>query len=165
MNTTIKTITTQYQVFANVKALSAQEQELFTNAKQAATQAYAPYSLFNVGCALLLDNGKIVLGNNQENAAYPSAMCAERVAVFSASALYPTAKVVTVFLSAFSPNYKLIQPITPCGSCRQALAEYEYKQKQKIKVYMTCDNDEIWMTESVFDLLPLAFNSDSLKGK
>jgi cytidine deaminase len=165
MNSNKHSITTNYHIYPNAAALSVQEQHLFEQAKTAAKQAYAPYSQFNVGCALLLDNGKIVLGNNQENAAYPSAMCAERVAVFSASALYPTAKVVTVFLSAFSPNYKLIQPITPCGACRQALAEYEYKQKQPIKIYMTCDNEEIWMVESLFELLPLAFNSDSLKGK
>jgi cytidine deaminase len=103
-------------------------QSLMNQAIEISKNAYAPYSKFRVGAAILLDNGKIVLGSNQENAAYPSGLCAERVAIFQAGAIYPDAKIVKLAITAASDTNPTLSPIPPCGACRQSIAEYEFKQ-------------------------------------
>ena len=105
--------------------------------------AYAPYSQFKVGCAILLDNNKIVVGSNQENAAYPSGLCAERVAIFQAGAIYPKAKIIKIAITAASENNPTIKPIPPCGACRQSIAEYEFKQDTPIEIYFMGETGEV----------------------
>jgi cytidine deaminase len=156
-------VETEVKVFSSLKELSEEDQNLVKHAREAAKGAYAPYSRFNVGAALLLENGTIVKGNNQENAAYPSGICAERVAVFAAGANYPGIKIKTMAVTAFSANAKIDSPITPCGSCRQVMSEYETKSSSDIRLILCADCDEIWVLESVKSTLPLLFSSKSLK--
>ena len=125
-------------------------------------KAYAPYSHFRVGAAILLDNGKIVLGSNQENAAYPSGLCAERVAIFSAGALYPEAKIIKMAITATSDTNPTLTPIPPCGACRQSISEYEIKQELPIEIYFMGESGEVYRSNSINNLLPLSFNSNSL---
>jgi len=127
-------ITTQFSVFDSIQELPADIRNLMEQAVAVRINAYAPYSKFRVGTALLLDNGKIVLGSNQENAAYPSGLCAERVAVFQAGSIYPDAKIIKMAITAASDNNTTSAPIPPCGSCRQSIAEYEIKQETPIEI-------------------------------
>jgi cytidine deaminase len=112
-------------IFESVSELPSNVQELMEKAIEARKKAYAPYSKFNVGVALLLENNEIVLGNNQENAAYPSGMCAERVAIWKAGSDYPGVKVKQLVITASSSNSKVDKPVGPCGACRQTLSEYD----------------------------------------
>lgn len=142
--------------------LPLQEQELIAFSRNMTDNAYAPYSGFFVGAALLLENGEIVKGSNQENAAYPSGLCAERVAVFSASANFPGVRIKTIAISARSQKNKLDYPVSPCGACRQVLLEYEFNQKEPIKLLLSGTSGKIYMVEKVRDLLPLSFTADDL---
>ena len=130
----MKEIITQTQLFVyeTFEELPIDIQNLMNQAVEIRKKAYAPYSRFRVGAALLLDNGKVVLGSNQENAAYPSGLCAERVAIFYAGANYPEAKILKMAISATSDLTSNTTPIPPCGSCRQSIAEYEFKQELNI---------------------------------
>ena len=125
-------------------------------------KAYAPYSKFKVGAALLLDNGKIVLGSNQENAAYPSGLCAERVAIFHSGSIYPEAKILKMAITAASDTNQTVAPIPPCGSCRQSIAEYEFKQDTPIEIYFMGESGEVYKSNSIKNLLPLSFDKTSL---
>ncbi len=129
---------------------------------EAREKAYAPYSHFRVGAALLLDNGKIITGSNQENAAFPSGMCAERVAIWYAGAQYPGNKILKMFITARSEHKPINQPIPPCGACRQSMAEYEIKQKSPIEIYFSGETGKIWRTPSVANILPLLFDGKNL---
>lgn len=150
-------------ITANLAELSIQEQELIANAKEAFTTAYAPYSGFLVGASVLLDNGKIVNGSNQENVAYPSGLCAERVAMFYAGAKFPNAKIKAIAVSVISKSFKVTDVISPCGACRQVMAEYEQKQEDNIKVILHSPTDEVLIASAVKDLLPFMFKSPLLK--
>ena len=152
----------EFEIF-NFDELSIEEQSLIDEAKSAMAQAYAPYSNFEVGAAVLLENGKVVSGNNQENAAYPSGLCAERVAIFSAGANYPQEKVKMIAIVAKSNSASDFVMVSSCGSCRQSMMEYESKQKEPIQLLFVCPNNEILKT-TVGDLLPLGFDSKSLFG-
>ncbi len=152
-------------VINSINEFDKVEQKLILASQQASKQAYAPYSQFFVGAAILLEDGYIVAGNNQENAAYPSSMCAERVAIFGASANYPNVKIKTIAINAHANNFVLHKPITPCGGCRQVINEYENKQKDKIKIILSSDGNEYWIIDSIKDLLPLSFDAKSLEGK
>ena len=125
-------------------------------------KAYAPYSQFRVGAALLLDNGKIVLGSNQENAAYPSGLCAERVAIFYAGSRYPDAKILKIAITAASDTNQTTAPIPPCGSCRQSIAEYEIKQDTPIEIYFMGEIGEVYKSASLKNLLPFMFDKKFL---
>ena len=131
-------------------------------AQQARENAYAPYSRFRVGAALRLSSGEIVLGNNQENAAFPSGLCAERVAVFNAGANFPNETITTLAITVRAENHKIAEAIAPCGACRQSLAEYEQKQKSPIAIYFMGETGEIIKVASVMDLLPLGFDAKYL---
>ncbi|MFM7018715.1 cytidine deaminase [Flavobacterium sp.] len=155
-------ITTTFKVFENLSQLPKDIQSLMNEAVAIRKKAYAPYSHFRVGAALLLDNGKIVLGSNQENAAYPSGLCAERVAIYQAGAVYPEAKIVTIAITAASDSNPTLSPIPPCGACRQSIAEYEFKQDTPIEIYFMGEKGEIYKSNSINNLLPLSFNSTSL---
>ncbi|GAB7257485.1 cytidine deaminase [uncultured Polaribacter sp.] len=149
-------------VYNNLEELSKEDKFLMNKAIDARKKAYAPYSKFNVGAALLLENGEIVLGNNQENAAYPSGMCAERVAIWAAGATYPGVKIIKLAISASSTITKVDKPVGPCGACRQSLSEYEIKQKQAFPLLFMGEVGEIVKTESLLSLLPFSFDSSYL---
>jgi cytidine deaminase len=132
-------------------------------ARTIAKSAYAPYSHFNVGAAILLKNGTVVTGSNQENVAYPSGLCAERVAVFYAGAQYPNEEIVAVAVTAYSVDFDFLDVASPCGNCRQALLEYEVKQDKAVTFYMDSAKGEIYELKSIADLLPFNFKAKFLK--
>lgn len=153
---------TQITIFDSKKELSEEKLILLNEAEKARESAYAPYSNFRVGAAILLENGKIITGNNQENAAYPSGLCAERVAIYFAGSQFPNTKILQIAVTARSEKQLLNKPIAPCGSCRQAIAEYEIKQNQPIEIFFMGETGQIFKTESIKALLPLLFDSSSL---
>ncbi len=154
INTTITVLSTD--------ELSQQEVDLMMKAIEARSKAYAPYSKFTVGAAILLDNGIVVQGSNQENAAYPSGLCAERVAIFYAGATYPNAKIVKMFITASPQDRDLEEPIPPCGSCRQAIAEYEFKQDIPIEILFMGAKGLVYKSDSLKNILPLIFDKNHL---
>jgi cytidine deaminase len=137
-------------------------EELINNAKEAAKLAYAPYSKFKVGAAVLLDNDVIVKGNNQENAAYPSGLCAERVAIFYANAQYPENKIKAIAIAALTASGYTAEPISPCGSCLQVMLESEIKSNSSIQVFLYGQN-KITSAESIKQFLPVNFNKEMLR--
>ncbi len=155
-------IFSEITVFDNTTELPENIQKLMAQAVAIRKMAYAPYSHFRVGAALMLENGIVVTGNNQENAAYPSGMCAERVAIWAASSQYPDQKIMQIAITARSENHLLDQPVPPCGACRQTIAEYEIKQKQNIEIYFMGEVGKIYKSDSLHDLLPLIFDSSNL---
>ena len=156
------TFTTTFNAFDTVEELPNDVQDLMTQAIEARKNAYAPYSKFRVGVAIALDNGEVILGSNQENAAYPSGLCAERVAIFYAGAKYPNAKIVKIAITAASDTNQTTAPIPPCGSCRQSIAEYEIKQEQPIEIYFMGEIGAIYKSESLKNLLPFMFDKKFL---
>ena len=135
---------------------------LYEKALDAGGKAYSPYSNFKVGAAVKLENGKIITGNNQENSAYPSGLCAERVAVFYANSFYPDVPVTDLFIIAINSENDITEnPVTPCGSCRQVLRETEVRYRKKINIFLA-GKQEIIKFIGVLPLLPLAFDNDSL---
>jgi len=148
-------------VFCALDELSEAEKNLILIAKDSARKAYAPYSKFQVGAAVLLDNGETLFGNNQENAAFSSGLCAERVVLFYANARYPESKVLTIAIAAQNMIGFSKDPISPCGTCRQVLLEIENRYHSTIKILLYGQN-EIAVIESVKDLLPFSFDETSL---
>lgn len=142
--------------YDSTSELSSVEQELINEAVKSANLAYAPYSKFPVGCALLLEDGTIIKGNNQENLSSPLGQCAEGVTFFAAHANYPDKKIIAA--AVYSPL--LNDPITPCGGCRQIMYEYEQMQKSPIKLFMLSKNLKIWAVDDVKTILPLGFSMD-----
>ncbi len=155
-------IYSEISVYNDLNELPKDIQKLMQQAVAIREMAYAPYSHFRVGAALLLDNGVVVTGNNQENAAYPSGMCAERVAIWAAGSQYPNQKILQLAITARAENHTLEQPIPPCGACRQAIAEYEIKQDKNIEIYFMGEIGKVYKADSLHDLLPLIFDSSSL---
>ena len=148
---------------ANFNDLTVIEKELIQRSKDALKDAYAPYSGFLVGSSVLLSDGKIISANNQENVAFPSGLCAERVVLFNAGANYPNLEIDIIAVSAKSNLYEITDIISPCGACRQVMAEYQEKQNKKIKILLHLNNDEVLIFSSVDDLLPLLFTNPNLK--
>ena len=138
--------------------LSVIEKKLIDSAKEATQKSYAPYSNFNVGAAILLEDRIIVTGNNQENVAYPSGLCAERTAMFYANAQHPQLTPQAIAIAAYTQGQFTETAISPCGSCRQVLLETENRYKQAIRVLLYGEK-EIMIVQSIRDLLPLAFTS------
>ncbi len=130
-------------------------------AVKARENAYAPYSAFKVGAAVLLKNGTVFIGSNQENAAYPSGLCAERVAIYQASTQFPN-EIIEMIAITGSAEQPTEYPVSPCGACRQSLSEYETKQKKNIPVYFMGAHGKIIKTESIKDLLPFLFDGSLL---
>jgi cytidine deaminase len=151
-----------YISYASSAELSEEDAKLLVAAREASHRAYAPYSKFSVGSAILLENGVIITGNNQENAAYPSGICAERVAMFYASSQYPGVKAIKVAVTAFSKEFPVNAPVAPCGSCRQVLSEYEKLHHSDIELILQGQQGSIYRLKNVSSLLPLAFTSDDL---
>ena len=136
--------------------LAGDVQQIIEAAKQATYRAYAPYSGFRVGAAVLLENDVVVTGNNQENAAFPSGLCAERTAVFSANALYPHVPVKTIAIAAQQGGEFFPNPISPCGACRQVLLECEKRFDKKIDIYLY-GTEKTYYLKGIRNLLPLCF--------
>lgn len=149
--------------YDSIEELTGDDKYLVQKAKEASEAAYAPYSRFHVGAALMLENGICVIGNNQENVAYPSGLCAERVAVFAASAQYPGIAFKAIAITAKSDDFIVNNPVSPCGSCRQVLAEYERLFCKPIRIILGCETGKILIIDKVDDLLPFSFKADSLK--
>ncbi len=158
-----KEIATIYQEFNNFEELPSEYRILVDAAKNAAKNAYAPYSDFHVGAAVQLENGLIVTGNNQENAAYPSGLCAERVAVFAAASQNPGVAFKVIAVTGYSSNYEVNTPVSPCGSCRQVIAEYEHLYGKPITVVLTGKSGKVVVFSSSESLLPFSFDGDKLK--
>ena len=152
-----ETIKLNYTEYDTLSELPDRERLLIERAQQSAKDAYAPYSKFRVGVSVLLENGEIVTGNNQENAAYPSGLCAERVAVFYASAKYPKMAIEAIAITAISDDSSLKIPPFPCGACRQVLAEYEYRQKNPIRFIFHAQSGKTIVMEGIDNLLPFPF--------
>lgn len=157
----IKIESTLY-VFEGLNELPQDIVKLIQKATEAREKAYAPYSNFSVGAAILLDNNKIITGSNQENASYPSGLCAERTAIYYAGAKYPNAKIVRMAIVAGSKKNKTSSPIPPCGACRQAIAEYEVKQDTPIEIYFMGETGKVAKSNSLANLLPLGFDKSVL---
>lgn len=155
-------ITSTLEVYDSLDELPENVQDLMRQAFEARDKAYAPYSKFQVGAALLLDNGEVVTGSNQENASYPSGLCAERTAIFYAGAQYPKARVQQLAISAKSQNHQVVTPIPPCGACRQSIAEYEVRQESPIEIYFMGESGKVVKSNSLKELLPLVFDSTYL---
>ncbi|MDA9356732.1 cytidine deaminase [Flavobacteriaceae bacterium] len=155
-------INSNFSVFDTIDDLPVQAKTLFESAKKIRKTAYSKYSNFSVGVAVLLDNGEIISGTNQENAAYPSGMCAERTALFYANSKYPDSTIVCLAIVAGS-NAKINEtPIAPCGGCRQVISEFESKQSSPIGMYFMGEIGKIVFTESIENLLPFRFDSSFL---
>lgn len=157
------TVSAVFEFYENYNAFSPEERRLFTMAQNACLQAYAPYSKFQVGAAVLLNDGQIFPGNNQENAAYPSGLCAERVALFYASATNPDVAVKAMAITINYGNSLFDSVVAPCGACRQVAAEYEQKFNQNISIYLLGKAETVLVIPSVKTLLPLLFSGDVLK--
>ncbi|MEM6514765.1 MAG: cytidine deaminase [Bacteroidota bacterium] len=155
-------IETVFEVFEDKSELPKEVLELLQHASVARKRAYAPYSKFLVGAALLLDNGEIITGNNQENASYPSGLCAERTAIFYAHSQFPNATIKIIALTAGAENQVTTTPIPPCGACRQAISEYEIKQDAPIAIYFMGTEGKIIKSESMANLFPLGFDRSFL---
>lgn len=153
---------TSYELYDSIDELPSEYKNLMLQAQNATKTAYAPYSNYYVGAAVLLDGGVIVNGSNQENAAYPSGLCAERVAVFAAGAHNPDVKIKAIAIAAYAGKKTEPQAVSPCGDCRQVMAEYEHRYKSGIRLIMQSDNGKIIVLDNVKSLLPFMFNADNL---
>ena len=155
---TSKEIRIVYNEYESRDQLELRDRELAQAAIEATKGSYAPYSNFNVGAAVRLDNGQIVKGSNQENAAYPSGICAERTAMFYASANYPENAMTAIAITASQNGTLCDNPATPCGSCRQVMAQYQTKGGQPMEILLV-GGKKIWKFGKVDDVLPLIFDS------
>ena len=152
-----------YNNYASYSELPTYLQTLYNDAKTACNNAYAPYSKFQVGAAVLLSNGKIITGSNQENAAYPSGLCAERTALFYIGSNYKNETIKAIAVAASNDCLKtFIENISPCGGCRQVMSEYENIQQSSIQFLMPATSGSFIVLNSVKDFLPFEFNSDIL---
>lgn len=160
-----KHITFKYHEFPGRENLTKDDEDLLDKAFEALENAYSAYSGFSVGAAVLLANGVVVKGNNQENAAYPSGLCAERVAIFSASANYPGVAIKAIAIAAKSQTMLINSPVTPCGACRQVMVEFENHLDSNMRVIMSGASGPVVVTESAHDLMPLVFDGSHLKNQ
>ncbi|MEC5142779.1 cytidine deaminase [Chitinophaga sp. 212800010-3] len=153
-----QTLHFEYEVYSDIAALPEADAWLLKEAREVTAQAYAPYSRFQVGAVIRLENGEIVAGTNQENASFPIGLCAERVALASAASVYPNVAIDTVAISYHNLNGSSGHPISPCGICRQTLSEYETKQDAPIRLILGGLTGKVYIVKRANDLLPLAFN-------
>ena len=159
----IEKISTSYNSYSSVDDLTPIDKKLLKKAEKILEQAYSVYSGFSVGAAALLDSGEIIAANNQENIAYPSSMCAERVLFYFCKANYPNCIIEKVAITVKSVDKIIDEPISPCGGCRQVMFEFERNQEKSIKILLMGEVGKVYELNSVEDLLPLAFKTDVLK--
>ena len=155
---TNKEIKIAYKEFDSIDELESKDRKLAQAAIEATKLSYAPYSNFNVGAAVLLEDGEVIQGSNQENAAYPSGICAERTALFYAGASRPDKAVVKIAIAAGQNGVLCSSPVTPCGACRQVMAQYQLKGGHPIEILLI-GTERIWKFAKVEDLLPFTFDS------
>jgi len=155
-----KEIKLEYKYYENDSEMNDDDSYLLNEAKEALKSSYSPYSQFPVGAAVRLVNGEIIRGSNQENSAYPSGLCAERVAIFAAGSLFPGVAIDSIAIAASSPDTE--SPISPCGACRQVMLEYEDLYKHNIRVIMHGETKGIMELSKVSDLLPFGFTNKRL---
>ncbi len=150
--------------YSGINELPEADQTLLLMAREALKSSYAPYSKFHVGCALLLANGITIKGSNQENIAYPSGLCAERVAIFHAGSEYPHVTIIAMAITVEAEGYKVNTPAMSCGACLQSISEYETKQKQPIRTILQGEVGDIYVSEKgTLAFLPFQFVMDELK--
>lgn len=149
--------------FTSEEEMKSEDRSLLQDARQSALDSYAPYSKYQVGAAVKLENGVIITGNNQENAAYPSGLCAERVALYYAQSKYPGVAVESIAITARSASFTVDEPVPPCGACRQVMAEYEGKQGRPMRVIMGGEKGKVIIAGGMDVLLPLKFDAGKLK--
>ena len=159
---TVKNISFSYVEYYRPEELDSHDLELIEAAKEAAPKAYAPYSGFRVGAAVRLESGRIVCGSNVENASFPSGICAERTALSGSVSNFPDDKPVAIAIAALSGNDFTVSPVSPCGNCRQVIAEEEVRTNKKIRILLYGEKS-IQVIESVSHLLPLQFSNKNLK--
>ncbi len=159
----VRKITIAIEEFEQGEQLTQQEEQLIREAENAIEGSYAPYSEFHVGAAIFLNNGEYIKGSNQENAAYPSGLCAERVALFHAKSKYPDSVVEAIAISARAGHFNIDDPIMPCGACRQVMAEVENRQNKKIRIIMRGQSGKTQVIDGIENLLPLMFKEEKLK--
>ena len=155
-------IQTHFRVYENAAELWQADAELLQRARQALEEAYAPYSDFYVGAAVLLENGAIIAGANQENASFPLSLCAERVALGAVESQFPHAKVVAMAISIRNQKKLIDKPAAPCGACRQVIVEKEWRQKAPLRIILQGESGPVYVFSSGRDLLPLTFDPDYL---
>ena len=153
----------RYTEYSKAADLPPKDKALVAAARKAASDAYAPYSEFKVGAAVLLKNGVVVVGNNQENAAYPSGLCAERVALYAASAQHPGIPIQAIAITATSKRFAVNTPVSPCGACRQVMAEYQTLYKHPIRLLLTGSKGKVTVLENIDSVLPFIFDASQLK--
>jgi cytidine deaminase len=146
--------TITFQHYSGADELSEQHRSLLQAAADIAATAYAPYSNYQVGCALLMENGQVICGSNQENASFPAGTCAERSALFFAGSTYPGMRILAAAVTTLFPAQN---PVAPCGICRQALMEYEMRQEQPIELLMSHPGGRVYRSESISNILPVFF--------
>jgi len=156
-------INTEISLYTTADELTETDRLLMDQATEATKLSYAPYSRFKVGAALELENGMVITGANQENAAYPLCLCAEQVALHQASVRFPGSKIRTIAITAISAEHPLESPPPPCGACRQVLTEYEFRHGQDIRIILGIPNGAHYLINSAKQLLPLHFNPDFLR--
>jgi cytidine deaminase len=155
---TSKEIKIAYMEYESLDQLNAEDKALAQAAIEATALSYAPYSGFNVGAAVMFEDGEMIKGSNQENAAYPSGICAERTALFYASSSRPDVAITALAIAAGQKGVLCGTPATPCGACRQVMAQYQLKSGRPMRVLLV-GSEKIWRFEKVDDLLPLIFDS------
>lgn len=161
----MKTIDINIKIrFCRLEELSEEDRQLVEMAVEATNNAYAKYSNFRVGAAVRLENGLLMKGANQENAAFPVTLCAERTAIFAAQANYPEQPITAIAIAAKNENGLLSEPITPCGSCRQVMLEIEDRYTRPLRILLYGQNG-VYIVDTVKDLMPLSFVDASMKGK
>ena len=156
-------IIAEVEEYQHFNELPQDEQQLVHAAQKVASAAYAPYSGFFVGAALLLEDGTIVSGSNQENVAFPSGICAERTAMFWAGANYPGKAIVKMAIYAQSNDFTVETPVYPCGSCRQVMSEYERIGQHPMRILMVAATGKTHAVNGLINILPVAFDADNLK--
>jgi cytidine deaminase len=154
-----KNLTIQFYEFESWKSLSDSDRELVEKAYQISRNAYAPYSEFHVGASIRMDNGEVLTGSNQENIAYPSGLCAERVVLFFAGSQFPNTKIETICVVAKGDLLPFDKILSPCGACRQVMLETEIRQASPMRVILVSQNEKTLVFKNVRDLLPFAFGT------
>ena len=151
-----------FQEYASMEELDIADKELCQEAVKALKTSHSPYSKFRVGVAMKLQSGKIIHASNQENVAYPSGLCAERVALFYWGANHSDDPIESIAVTAHTDEFQLSKPVTSCGACLQVLAEYEKKQGHAIKMLLYCQQGPVWIATGIESFLPFLFFEDRL---
>ncbi len=153
----------EFVTYDHIEDLDSESKYLIHKAKEATVHAYAPYSKFCVGSAIILEDGTILAGTNQENASYPLCMCAERVVLYTAASQHPEKRIMKMAVVAHKKNHKELSPASSCGACRQVMLEFEQRQQKPFEVIML-GPDEKWIkASSAFSLLPFGFHGKNLE--